>query len=139
MPQRSVPLIIQVFFDVLPNPSSPLTLTLNPSLSRQTSKFHLTLEREIFSHLNFMKMSFHLIIQESTHRRILRVSHKTSRVVFPNFGHPALTFTNHKVFQVKNNFVNGLSVLKLKSFRINGDLLFSQHAYSASIKCINLE
>ena len=52
-----------------------------------------------------------------------------NRVVFPNFGHPTLTFsfTKYKVLQVKNSFatiVNGLLALKLFQLS-NGDLLFS--------------
>ena len=57
-----------------------------------------------------------------------------NRVVCPNFGHPALTqsFTKYQFLQVKNSFaiiVNGLSVFKLFQL-FNGDILFSQHAYS---------
>mgnify|MGYP000279282549 CR=1 FL=1 len=57
-----------------------------------------------------------------------------TRVVCPNFGHPALTpsFTKYKNFQMKNSFatlVNELSVLKLFQLS-NGDLLFSKHDYS---------
>ena len=57
-----------------------------------------------------------------------------SKVVCPDFGHHALTssVTKYECQQVKNSFptiVNGLLVLKL--FKLsNGDLLFSQHAYS---------
>ena len=52
-----------------------------------------------------------------------------SRVVCPNFGHPALTsyFTKYKFLQVKNSFakiVNELSVFKLFPLA-NGDLLFA--------------
>ena len=47
-----------------------------------------------------------------------------------------LSFTKYKFLQMKNNFktaVNGLSVLILFQL-LNGDLLFSQHAYSI---CVN--
>ena len=59
---------------------------------------------------------------------------KSTRVVCPNFGHPALTpsFTKYRFLQVKKSFatlVNELSVLKLFQLS-NGDLLFSKHDYS---------
>ena len=51
----------------------------------------------------------------------------TTRVVCPNFGHPAptLSFTKYKFMQAKYSFktnVNGLSVFKLFQLS-NGDLL----------------
>ena len=57
-----------------------------------------------------------------------------SRVVCPNFGHRVLTssFTKYTFLQVKNSLaiiVNELSILTLFQL-LNGDLLFSQHAYS---------
>ena len=61
------------------------------------------------------------------------------RIVFPNFGHPALTlsFTKYKFLQVKNSFttVNKLSFLKL--FQLpDGDYFRSMP--TVSTKCVNL-
>ena len=51
------------------------------------------------------------------------IVHMYTRVVCPNFGHPALTssFTKYNFLQVKTSYatiVNELSVLKLFSFRM---------------------
>ena len=56
------------------------------------------------------------------------------RVVCPNFGHPVLTssFTKYTFLLVKNSFttfVSELPVMKLLQL-LNGDLLFSKHAYN---------
>ena len=58
-----------------------------------------------------------------------------SSVVCPNFGHPAQTssFTKYKFLQVKNNFVNALSVLKL--FHL---IYYSGVLPIACTKCVNL-
>ena len=66
--------------------------------------------------------------------KLVMLLYASAQGVCPNFGHPALTssFTKYKFLQMKNSFatiVNGLSVLKLFQLS-NGDLCFSQHAYS---------
>ena len=67
-------------------------------------------------------------VDGARHNNHYKEIEKINRVVFQNFGHPALisSFTKYTFLQVKNSFapiVNGMSVLNLFQLS-NGDLLF---------------